>query len=171
MRSGATLVVAIAIALTGAEAQADLANHELLHKHLDDEFATLDLASLTPEQREELYAPRLSLTLGLLVPVYGTYRLDNRVFGSMRPAGVIFDWIAGGLVPAALGVTALATDGRTRSICGWTALGLYTATRIGTLVFGSLHLRAYNQEVKLRLSAASTHASALAPALVAETHW
>ncbi|MGE0550151.1 MAG: hypothetical protein AB7R00_24000 [Kofleriaceae bacterium] len=159
------------ILLTAPRAHADLANHELLHKHLDEEFAKLDISSLTPEQREDLYAPRLSLTLGLLVPIYGTYRMEMRMFGSIRPAGIILDWFAGGVVPAALGITALATEGRTRAICGWTALGLYAATRIGAIVFGTLHVTAYNREVKLRLSAAPTHAGALAPAVVAEAHW
>jgi hypothetical protein len=148
----------VLVALYGT-AHADLLNHELLRAHVDAELAHLDVAKLDADQREALYAPRLSLTVGLLVPGFGSYRLEQRMFGGIRPSGIVFDWVLGGAAPVALGVAALATDGRTRAICAWTALALYATTRAGMLVIGSWHISAYNHEVDIRLAGAGLAAS------------
>jgi len=161
----------VAILLVGRAARADLANHELVRTHVAAMFAGVDVAALDEGQRERLLADRPRLNLALLVPIYGSYTLDHKVFGSMRPAGVLFDWILGGIAPAVLGLTALATSGRTRRICGWTALGLYAGTRLAILVVGNLHISAYNELVQLHLGIATGPAGHAAPALVAITRW
>jgi hypothetical protein len=143
------------LALVSGTARADVLNHELLRKHVGEELAHVDVASLSPAQREALYADRLSLTLGLFVPVLGTYRMEGKMFGVVRPAGVIFDWFLGGAVPAGLAIAALATDGRTRKICAWTAFGLYATTRIGVFAIGSSHISAYNDEVDVLITFSS----------------
>jgi hypothetical protein len=100
--------------------------------------------------RDALHADRLTLSLGALVPIYGTLRIDRRVFGGVRPSAVVFDWIIGGLAPATLGVIAL-VDRDHRDALAWTALGLYAGTRIGILVIGNLHVSAFNRAVDVRL--------------------
>jgi hypothetical protein len=145
-------LVTAAVLATSATARADFANHELLRAHVDDVLAHVVVGHLDADQRAALYAPRLSLTAGLLVPGFGTYRLEQRMFGGIRPAGIVFDWILGGAAPIALGITALASDGRTRSICAWTALALYATTRAGILAIGSWHISAYNHEVDVHLA-------------------
>lgn len=148
------LAIALVV-LSAGTARADFLNHELMRQHVAETFANLDLAKLDDAQREALYADRTTLTLGLLVPVLGTYRMEEKVFGGVRPAGVIFDWFLGGAVPLGLGITALATDGRTREVCAWTALGLYATTRLAILLIGSAHVSAYNEEVRGHLSSRS----------------
>jgi hypothetical protein len=38
-----------------------------------------------------------------------------------------------------------------RGALGWTAVGLYAATRLGVVVVGNLHISEYNRMVRLRL--------------------
>jgi hypothetical protein len=163
----AGLACVVAIAVAAPDARADLLNHELLQAHVDATFARIDVASLDDAGRERLYARRAGLVAATLIPGLGTYRIEKKVFGSLRPAGVIFDWFVGGIAPAALGITALATDGRTRTVCGWSALGLYASTRLAILVIANLHISAYNRAVRLHLgSIDSGH-----PALAASMRW
>jgi hypothetical protein len=137
----AAVLAAIAIG-AAAPARADLLNHDLLRHH-----AEAVLARTPPERRGDLVAHRLPLVAATLIPVVGTWRVENRVFGGLRPSGVIFDWVLGGLAPLGFGVAALATDGTTRETCAYTALGLYVATRLGILVIANLHISAWNRAV------------------------
>ncbi len=156
-------------------AAADLANNEAIHAHIDAMLGHIDAATLDPDARKALQADRATLSLGALIPIYGSYELDHKVFGGVRPSAVVFDWILGGLVPAGLGITALATDGslssRTRSILGWTAIGLYATTRLGVLIVGNLHISEYNRYLKLGLGVAESPQGQLAPAIVATASW
>ncbi len=174
-RTIAGVAVLLAAMATSRSARADLANNELIHEHVDAVTRNVDRASLDPVATRALMADRLTLSLGVLAPGYGSYVLDRKVFGSLRPAAVVCDWILGGFVPAGLGVAALAGGGAlspsTRSILGFTALGLYGATRIGVLVVGNLHISEYNHEVELRLGVAPAAGGELAPALVASESW
>jgi len=116
---------------------ADLLNNQAIHAHVDD-LLQHDPADARP-------ADRLTLSAGALVPIYGSYELDHRVFGSVRPSAIIFDWILGGLVPAVLAATSFAVDDtHTRSWLRWGALGLYGATRLGVLIVGNLHINEYD---------------------------
>lgn len=156
-------------------AWADLANNEAIHAHIDAVIAGINGATLDPDVRRSLLADRATLSLGALIPIYGSYVLDRKIFGGVRPSAVVFDWILGGLVPAGLGITALATDGslspRTRSILGWTAIGLYASTRLGVLIVGNLHVSEYNRYLKLGLGVAESPQGQLAPAIVATASW
>ncbi len=135
-------VALIALLLVSRAAAADVANHDLIRAHV----ATLPAAELDD-------ASHLTFSLRALVPIWGSYRLDDTVFCSVRPAAVAFDWILGGAVPAGLAIAALATDDAHASrILAWTALGLYATTRLGVLVIGNLHIAAYNHAVELRLA-------------------
>jgi hypothetical protein len=163
-----SLVLAIVLTTTSV-ARADVINHDLLHAHVDRMFAGVDVARLTPAQREALYADRLTLMAGALIPIFGTWRIEDKVFGGLRPAGVIFDWVLGGVAPLGLAITAFATTGTTRTVCAWTAIGLYASTRIGIMIIGNLHISAYNRAVSLHLGNATS--DRLAPALVATTRW
>jgi hypothetical protein len=161
----------LALAFAPTAACADMMNNGAMHDHAD---ATLARASRDHVDRHELLADRVTLNLGVAVPIYGSYALDQRVFGGVRPSAVVFDWILGGAAPAALGITALADGGlsaRTRSTLGWTALGLYASTRIGVLVIGNLHISEYNRYIKLRAGITEGPSGQLAPALVAGTSW
>lgn len=163
------------VVLASRIASADFANNETIHAHVDTVVARLDGAKLDPDWRKSLLADRLTLSLGALIPIYGSYELDEKVFGGVRPAAVVFDWILGGIVPAGLGVTALATgdslSSRTRTILAWSAIGLYASTRLGVLIIGNFHVTEYNRYLQLRLGVASTSGGQLAPALVASTGW
>jgi hypothetical protein len=164
-------VLALLVVLLAARtASADILNNELLHAHVDEVAAA---APTDAAARADLFADRTTLSLGALVPVLGTYRLDHQVFGSVRPSAVAFDWILGGAVPVGLGVVALLASGRTRSICAWSAVGLYASTRIAILTIGNLHVSEYNAylHVKLAVSATETRDGSPAPALVATGQW
>lgn len=163
-----SLVVAIVL-MSASVARADFINHDLLHAHVDRMFAGVDVGRLTPAQRDALYADRLTLMAGALIPVFGTWRIEDKVFGGLRPAGVIFDWGLGGAAPVGLAIAAFATTGTTRTVCAWTAIGLYAATRIGIMIIGNLHISAYNRAVSVHLGTAT--GDRLAPALVATTRW
>ena len=175
MRVRLLLLVAVVglVAAHATPAAADITNNALIKAHVDALFAGIDPARVTPAQREALFAKRLPLSLGALVPVLGSYLVDRKVYGGIRPAAVIFDWIIGGLVPAVLGVVALASDGalstRTRTILGVTALGIYGATRIGVLITANLHISDYNRFVRARLAGQAR--PALAPGVIATASW
>jgi hypothetical protein len=136
------------IALLPANAHADLLAHDRLRAHV----ATLDI---TGRSRDDLDTSRAAFAVTALVPALGTFRLEKRVFGSIRPAGVIGDLLVGGVVPAGLAVGALvADDPDTRAALAWTALGLYATTRIAILVIGNLHISAYRRALDVRFAAA-----------------
>jgi hypothetical protein len=132
------------IAASAGIARADLLNHDLMRRHVERVLAQTP----DPAQRQRLLAPRASLMAQTLVPALGTWRIERRVFGGLRPAGVVLDWGVGGIAPIALGVAALSSSGDTRHVLAWTALGLYLATRIGIQVIGNLHISAYNRLVR-----------------------
>lgn len=146
----------LALALLAASpARADLLNDAALHAHVDAEVARGEVAEVG----------HLGLSLGALVPVLGSYRIDQAMFGELRPTAVVIDWILGGLLPLGLAIAALSVEDR-RAMFGWTAVGLYAATRIGVLVVGNLHVTEYNRYLHVRLGAASSAAGPV-PALVA----
>lgn len=161
--------------LVSRSAVADLANNEAIHDHVDRVVLRLEVDKLDPDQRHDLLADRLTLSLSALVPIYGSYCLDHKVFGDVRPAAVVFDWILGGIVPTGLGATALlsgdALSSRTRTILGWSAVGLYVSTRIGVLIIGNLHISEYNRYLRLRLGVVVSPSDQLAPALLASSEW
>ena len=154
--------IVLGAVLASRVASADLLNNEGIHAHVDAQLA----AGVTPE-----LADHLTFSLEALVPILGSYELDQRVYGSTRPSGVIFDWILGGIVPLALGIGALATHGQTRRVLGWTALGLYVSTRIAVLTIGNLHVSEYNSRIELRVGGAQTPSGQLAPAVVMSVVW
>jgi hypothetical protein len=81
----------------------------------------------------------------------------------------VIDWLLGGLLPLGLAIAAVAVEDR-RALFGWTAAGLYAATRIGVLVVANLHVGEYNRYLHVRLGAASSAAGPV-PALVASWSW
>jgi hypothetical protein len=152
MRAVAVLVVVLA----SRDARADFANNELLHAHADAVIAASDPGSLAPARRAALHVDRLTMSLGALVPVFGTSRLDGAVFGGVRPSAIVFDWVLGGAVPVGLAALALADTGLSSSArddLAWTALGLYAVTRVGILVIGNLHVSEWNRYIDVKLAA------------------
>lgn len=163
--------IVLAVIACGGTARADLLGHDRLREHVDRMFARTDVRAMDAAQRDAMYLRRPLLTVGLLVPVLGTYRMEQAVFGELRPA-VVIDWVLGGLAPVALGITALETSGRTRRIAAWSAIGLYAATRAAILVIGSLHISEYNRQIRLHLGAIErTAADRVVPGLMASTRW
>ena len=156
--------IAIGVAVLGVArvAAADFANNEALHAHVEVLAAA---APTDPVARQALVAHRASLSLGALVPILGTYRLDHRCYGEVRPAAYAFDWVVGGLAPAGLGIAALAESGHTRAVLAWTAVGLYASTRIGILVIANLHVSEYNRYLRLRLGVAESSSGQPVPLL------
>ena len=126
-----------AVALLGlAACGSDLLNNAALHAHVDDVV-----------RRGETPAPldHVTTSAELLVPVLGSARLDRAAYGGIRPSGVVFDWVLGGIAPLALlGASFAVGDARTRRSLRWAALGLYVATRVGVLVIGNLHVSEYD---------------------------
>jgi hypothetical protein len=136
--------LAVAVAVTAlAGCGADMMNNAALHAHVDE------LVQHEPPDPLD----HVTTSLALLVPVVGTYRLDRAAFGSVRPSGVAFDWVLGGLAPLALvGASFAVADGRTRQALRWSALGLYVATRIGVLVIGNMHVSEFDDYLAARRS-------------------
>ncbi len=143
------LVLVVLLSL-GGTGHADLVNNELLHTHVD---------RLVAQPHGDLFASHLTVTASALVPILGTYLLDEQVFGSVRPSAVVFDWVLGGVAPAALGAVALASHGEARAVTAWSALGLYVATRIGVIWIGNLHVAEYNRYVAIKLGPTGLSAS------------
>ncbi len=141
--------------LAASPARADMMNDEALHAHVD-----AVLAEGAPTD-----VSRVSLSLGVLVPIFGTTRLDRAMFGEVRPTAVLVDWILGGLVPLGLAVAAVAVQDR-RAAFGWTAAGLYAATRIAILVVGNMHISEYERYLHVRVGTVGS-----TPALVASWSW
>ena len=147
-------------------------NNEAIHAHVDQLLAGVDVSTIDASRVHDLRANRLTLDLGLLVPIYGSIALDRKVFGGVRPSAVVFDWVLGGIVPAALAVTAFAADSHdTRTRLAWTAIGLYATTRIAVLVVGNLHISEYNRVLQLRLGATAPITGDLAPGFLATVRW
>jgi hypothetical protein len=152
------VAAATVLALSCArDSRADVAGDEDIDAHADA-VAKHVSRSLDAASKKALLADRAALSFATLVPIFGTYELDTTVFGEVRPAAVLFDWLLGGLVPAALAVTALAGDGvlspDSRAGLAWTALGLYASTRIGILIIGNTHITEYNRRLSLKLGLA-----------------
>jgi hypothetical protein len=140
------LAALVILLLATQTAHADMLSHDRLRAHV----ATLDISHTT---REELDTSRAAFMATALVPGWGTYRLEKIVFGEVRPAGIIGDWIVGGAVPAGLAIGALVVDDpSTRRALGWTAAGLYVGTRLTIFVIGNLHISAYRQALDLRFA-------------------
>ncbi len=100
-------------------------NDAAIHAHVDAQLAG-DPASARPID------DRVALAAGALVPIYGSYRLDHRVFGGVRPSAIVFDWVLGAIVPLGLVAASFAADASTANVLRWTCtLGLYGATRVG----------------------------------------
>jgi hypothetical protein len=148
------VAVLVVLALTGI-ARADMLNHERLRAHV----AALDVSRAT---YDELDTSRATFVLTALIPGLGTYRLEKRVFGEVRPAGIVGDWLVGGAIPLGLAIGAYAADDpSTRKTLAWTALGLYAGTRVAILVIGNLHISAYREALAIRF-AATPHTAGIA---------
>ena len=144
----------VALGLAPRSARADLTSGERIRRQVDRTVAGLDLAALDADQRQALLAHRVTLSLALLIPCYGSYTLDHKVFGDLRPAAILFDWVLGGIAPAGLAAVALADRGLSsglRTGLGWTAAGLYVASRAGVLIIGNRHISDYNDAMRVRL--------------------
>ena len=96
---------------------------------------------------------RLQRSLRLLVPVWGSTVMEHAVFGELKMPAVVFDWILGGLIPAALLTTAAVADLEpgTRDALNYTAIGLYGGTRIGILYIANDHISVHNEHLDARL--------------------
>lgn len=124
---------------------ADVLNNAAIHAHVDDLVAH-DRARAVP-------ANRWVLTAGALVPIFGSYELDKRVYGDVRPSAIVIDWILGGLAPAIGVIASFAVgDPHTGTLLRWSALGLYGGTRIGVIVVGNLHIDEYDDSLAHQLA-------------------
>ena len=143
-----TSLVSIACALSPTAASADLLSHDRLEAYV----AKLDVSNRT---YDELDTSRAAFMATALVPGWGSYRLEKIVFGEVRPAGIIGDWLVGGALPLGLAIGAYAADDpSTRRALAWTAAGLYAGTRLAIFVIGNLHISAYRDALRLRFTAA-----------------
>lgn len=142
------IVVSLGASLAPAVSYADILSHDRLRAHV----ATMDVTAKT---RDDLDTSRAAFIATALVPGWGTYRLEKIVFGEVRPAGIIGDWVVGGALPLGLAIGAYAADDpSTRRALAWTAAGLYAGTRLAILVIGNLHISAYREALALRFSPA-----------------
>jgi hypothetical protein len=140
------LAAIVVLLLATRTAHADMLSHDRLRAHV----AALDVSHTT---REELDTSRAAFMATALIPGWGTYRLEKIVFGEVRPAGIIGDWVVGGAVPAGLAIAALVVDDPdSRRTLAWTAAGLYVGTRLTIFVIGNLHISAYRQALDLRFA-------------------
>jgi hypothetical protein len=127
----------VALAAVASGCGADVLNDAALHAHVDDQLAR-DPADAVP-------AAPLGYAITALVPGVGSYRIDHRVFGRLRPSAIALDWILGGLVPACLVAASFFAGGSSAAAMRWTALGVYAATRVGVIVIGTLHIDEYDR--------------------------
>jgi hypothetical protein len=146
-------------------ASADLTGSQGIRDHVALTVSRLDVTALDARDKDALLAHRVTLNLGLLVPCYGSYTLDTKVYGELRPSAILFDWVLGGAAPVGLAALALADDqlpSRTRAELAWTALALYATSRVGILIVGNLHISDYNAAMRLRLGLAPADSAARA---------
>ncbi|MBL9012754.1 MAG: hypothetical protein JNL83_01170 [Myxococcales bacterium] len=140
--------VAIGAVLAPMAASADILSHERLRAYV----AAMDTRGATYEQ---LDTSRAAFIATALIPGWGTYRLEKIVFGEVRPAGIIGDWLVGGALPVGLAIGAYAADDpSTRRALAWTAAGLYAGTRLVILVVGNLHISEYRDALRVKLAPA-----------------
>jgi hypothetical protein len=145
-------IALLSLVLLATTAHADLLSHDRLRAYV----ARLDVANQT---YDDLDTSRVAFVFSAFVPGWGTYRLEKRVFGEVRPAGIIGDWGVGGLVPASLLVWSYyADDAHTRSTLRWTAAGLYAGTRVVILVIGNLHISEYRRALNVRFTTSANGA-------------
>lgn len=95
------------------------------------------------------------LSLNMLIPVYGSYVLDNAVDGNIRPPAYVFDWSLGGFIPLGLILTAnlagdVISDERKRGMVS-AAVGLYLLTRVGVFMVINDQIDHFNNYVRVRL--------------------
>ena len=147
MLKGAVLV-SLACALSPTAARADLLSHDRLRAYV----AAMDTSNKT---YDELDTSRAAFVATALVPGWGSYRLEKIVFGEVRPAGIIGDWLVGGALPVGLAIGAYAADDpSTRRALAWTAAGLYVGTRLAIIVIGNLHISEYREALRVKLAPA-----------------
>lgn len=157
MRSRAfiCLLLSCMIILPGS-AFADITGTQKIRDNVDKKLKDLDISSMSNEEKEKLLASPVRLNINMIVPIYGSYILDNTLYGSIRPPAYIFDWTLGGIVPLGLlGVSILGRNrysGRKIKIMRITALSLYLVTRIGVFVTINEHIYQYNKYMKQRLN-------------------
>ena len=120
------------------------------HAHVDD--------LLQHDPANARAANRWELSAGVLVPIYGSYELEHRVYGSVRPTAIVLDWILGGLVPAGLATASFVVhEDSTCSWLRWAALGFYGVTRLGVLIVGNLHISEYDNYLTQQRASGSVH--------------
>lgn len=142
------VLVAIACVLSPVAASADILSHDRLRAYV----AAMDTRGATYEQ---LDTSRAAFVATALIPGWGTYRLEKIVFGEVRPAGIVGDWLVGGALPVGLAIGAYAADDpSTRRALAWTAAGLYAGTRLVILVVGNLHISEYRDALRVKLAPA-----------------
>ncbi|MEP7123025.1 MAG: hypothetical protein ABJE95_19005 [Byssovorax sp.] len=154
MRPSWIAIAAGLISLVPRAASADPAGSQSIRDHVDATLLRLDVPAMTAPEKQALLADRRTLNLGLLVPCYGSYALDAKVYGELQPAAVVFDWVLGGIVPVGLGVGALADrdlPSGTRAGLAWTAAALYVTSRVGVLIIANGHITDYNAAMRWRL--------------------
>ena len=124
--------------------------------NIDKKLKDIDINSLSMDEKKGMLADQVRLNINMLVPIYGSYVLDNKLYGNIRPPAIIFDWALGGIIPLGLVCTSLIWKNRfskrTVNILQLTALGLYLATRIGVLITINEHIHQYNKYMEIRLN-------------------
>lgn len=135
---------------------ADITGTQKIKDNIDRKLANLDIASMSQQEKDDMLADQFRLNLNMLVPVYGSYVLDTKLYGDVRPPALIFDWTLGGFIP--LGLLLISTLGKEKmstkqknSLIS-TAVGLYLITRVGVYLTINEHIYQYNKYMKMRLN-------------------
>ncbi len=143
------LILGLVTLFSATSVQADLTGTKKIHLQIDKELAEIDLESLSLREKQDMLADPVRLNLNMLIPIYGSYVLDTKLYGDVRPPAIIFDWTLGGFIPLGLlFFTAAKGDSlsaKARKSMISTAIGLYLVTRIGVVITINEHIHQYNK--------------------------
>ncbi|MBW1767161.1 MAG: hypothetical protein JRJ02_05780 [Deltaproteobacteria bacterium] len=142
--------------LFAGTAKADLTGTGKIQEHIHKKLESLEIQAMSEDEKRDLLVNTLRLNLNMVIPVYGSYILDNTLYGNVRPPAIIFDWSLGGFIPLVLLLTVVMgkdkISRKRKEAMIYTAVGLYIITRIGVIITINDHIRHYNEYIKIQVS-------------------
>ena len=119
--------------------KADVTGASAIHSCVDEKLFT---------NSKVLPVSHTTITLVLLLPLYGVWHMEKETYGSLRRSGVIFDWIIGTLIPVILCLAGVLLEENTSTTVG---IALFGVIRIGVVIVGNDHVREHNEYLRKRL--------------------
>ena len=156
MRFKINSIFLICILLCPGIVLADLTGTSRIKSHADNKLEGLDIKKMSEDSKKDLLVSPIRLNLNMIIPVYGSYILDNSLYGNVRPPAIIFDWTLGGFIPLAMMLAAGIGRGsislNRKKVLIYAAVSLYILTRVAVIITINEHIHNYNKYMKNRLN-------------------